>query len=76
MMPIQRKFVFGFGSKGIRSTLEVPVNIPLEQTVRDLVGRLVRAHNIPCYVEDGRSKFLALLLEPFGKPCTEWFATE
>ena len=52
-MPIQRKFVFNFGSKGVRSTLEVPVNIPLEQTVRDLVGRLVRAHNIPCYVEDG-----------------------
>ena len=45
--------MFSFGSKGVRSTLEVPINIPLEQTVRDLVGRLVRAHNIPCYVEDG-----------------------
>ena len=51
--------MFSFGSKGVRSTLEVPINIPLEQTVRDLVGRLVKAHNIPCYVEDG--KFWAFL---------------
>ena len=53
MMSVEKEFVFSFGSKEMNSTLKVPITIPLEQTVSDLVGRLIKAHNIPCYVEDG-----------------------
>ncbi len=54
-MFVEKQFVFTFGSKGVSSTLTVPVPIPLEQTVDDLAGRLIKAHNIPCYVEDGET---------------------
>ncbi len=51
---IEKDFIFIFECKDARSTLKVPVSIPLEQSVNDLVGRLVKAHNLPCYTEDGR----------------------
>lgn len=55
-MPVstEKDFVFKFSSKGLDSTLTIPVVIPLRQPVNDLVGRLVKAHNLPCYVEDGK----------------------
>ncbi|KAL3877610.1 hypothetical protein ACJMK2_035304 [Sinanodonta woodiana] len=54
----QQEFVFHFSCKGTNSKLTVPVTIPLKQTVSDLVGRLVNAHNLPCFVEKDLSKSL------------------
>ncbi len=53
-MHVEKSFTYTFGSRGVSSTLTVPVTIPLEQTVEDFVGRLIKAHNIPCFVEDGK----------------------
>lgn len=45
-------FRYQFRSKDLTSTLTVPVTIPGPQPASDLVGRLVNAHNLPCYVEE------------------------
>lgn len=45
-------FRYQFRSKDLTSTLTVPVTIPSPQPASDLVGRLVNAHNLPCYVEE------------------------
>lgn len=48
------EFRYQFSSKGLTSNLTVPVTIPAPQPASDLVGRLVNAHNLPCYVEEGK----------------------
>lgn len=45
-------FRYQFRSKDLTSTLTVPVTISSPQPASDLVGRLVNAHNLPCYVEE------------------------
>ncbi|XP_061175241.1 protein C12orf4 homolog [Saccostrea echinata] len=45
-------FQYQFTSKNLTSTLTVPVTIPSPQSASDLVGRLINAHNLPCYVEE------------------------
>ncbi|KAL5018621.1 hypothetical protein ScPMuIL_004343 [Solemya velum] len=57
-LAVEKEFVFTFSSKDQKSTLKVPVTIPLQQSASDLVGRLVAAHNLPCYVEDDLKKSL------------------
>ena len=54
-MPLstEKEFTYTFSSKDLKSTLRVPVVIPQEQDARDLTGRLVFEHNLPCYIEDG-----------------------
>lgn len=49
-------FHYQFRSKDLTSTLTVPVTIPNPQPASDLVGRLVNAHNLPCYVEEGKKR--------------------
>lgn len=50
---VKKDFRFEFSSKELKSTLTVPVTIPLSQTsVREFVGRLIIAHDLPCYVQD------------------------
>lgn len=49
-------FRYQFRSKDLTSTLTVPVTIPSPQPASDLVGRLVNAHNLPCYVEEGKKR--------------------
>ena len=51
---VQKEFTFKFGDNGHKSTLRVPVPIPLPQSVEDLAGRLINAHKLPCYVEQGK----------------------
>jgi hypothetical protein len=46
-------FTYRYHSKDVTSTLTVPVTIPIPQSLSDLVGRLVNAHNLPCYLEEG-----------------------
>ncbi|XP_041363470.1 protein C12orf4 homolog [Gigantopelta aegis] len=48
---VEKEFVFTFRSKNLRSTLTVPVTIPLPTSVSEFVGRVVLAHNLPCFVE-------------------------
>ena len=47
------KFSYQFSSNGTRYHLRVPVRGPLNGVrARELASRLVRAHNLPCYLED------------------------
>lgn len=41
-----------FKSSSTVSTLSVPVVVPLAISSREFVGRLMSAHDLPCYVED------------------------
>ncbi|CAH1257098.1 C12orf4 [Branchiostoma lanceolatum] len=49
---LEKDFVFQFKNGSQKSCLTVPLRLPLECSARDLRGRLVAAHNLPCYVED------------------------
>lgn len=62
-------FHYQFRSKDLTSTLTVPVTIPNPQPASDLVGRLVNAHNLPCYVEEGKKRKI------FSKKCWEKWAS-
>lgn len=62
------EFRYQFSSKGLTSNLTVPVTIPAPQPASDLVGRLVNAHNLPCYVEeDLKSKLEKFVTEETNK---------
>ncbi|XP_035674348.1 protein C12orf4 homolog [Branchiostoma floridae] len=49
---VEKDFVFQFKNGSLKSCLTVPLRLPPECSARDLRGRLVAAHNLPCYVED------------------------
>lgn len=53
-LTVEREFVYTFTSKDQESELRVPVTIPYQQDARDLTGRLVYEHNLPCYIEAGK----------------------
>ncbi|XP_072034922.1 LOW QUALITY PROTEIN: FERRY endosomal RAB5 effector complex subunit 3-like [Amphiura filiformis] len=50
--PIEKTFQFNFKTKKLLSKLTVPIQIPLDISTREFVGRLVHAHNLPCFVEE------------------------
>lgn len=61
-------FHYQFRSKDLTSTLTVPVTIPNPQPASDLMGRLVNAHNLPCYVEeDLKNKLEKFMTEETNK---------
>ena len=47
-------FVYQFRQNGKKHILRVPVPIPLKATVKELAYRIIQAHRIACYVEDGK----------------------
>ncbi|XP_071809062.1 FERRY endosomal RAB5 effector complex subunit 3-like [Asterias amurensis] len=49
---VDKEFKFQFKTKELYSKLRVPVPIPLGISTREFVGRLVTAHNLPCFVEE------------------------
>ncbi|XP_053380713.1 protein C12orf4 homolog [Mercenaria mercenaria] len=51
-LSIKKEFIYTFTSKDEESVLRVPVDIPYSQPARDLTGRLVFEHNLPCYIEN------------------------
>ncbi|OWF51817.1 protein C12orf4-like [Mizuhopecten yessoensis] len=49
---VKKEFEFEFRSKEHKSRLTIPITIPLSQTsIKEFVGRLITAHDLPCYVE-------------------------
>lgn len=57
-LTVEREFVYTFLCKDEESTLRVPIPIPYGQDARDLTGRLVYEHNLPCYIEEGEGKHM------------------
>ena len=51
---VEKTFLFTFKTKQLLSKLTVPVQIPLDISTQEFVGRLVHAHNLPCFVEEGK----------------------
>ncbi|XP_013416133.1 protein C12orf4 homolog [Lingula anatina] len=66
---LQKNFVFAFSNQGTKSTLKVPIPIPLDTTAESLAGRLIAAHNIPCYVE---ADLLKKLKEFLAEETEKW----
>ena len=48
----RRPFVFRYPSNSKVYELKVPVKIPYSRDVRELAVRLIRGHDLPCYLED------------------------
>ena len=48
----QPSFVFRYPSNGRVYELKVPIKIPYSRDVRELAVRLIRGHDLPCYLED------------------------
>ena len=58
---IEKTFLFTFKTKRLLSKLTIPVQIPLDISTQEFVGRLVQAHNLPCFVEEGKFKYTKTL---------------
>lgn len=46
--------MFRFSSKQLNAELYVPIKIPLNVTVKEQVGRIIHAHNLPHFIENGK----------------------
>lgn len=57
------KFTYQFSSNGTRYHLHVPVPGQLgRERAQELASRLVRAHNLPCYLEEELSSQLEVFV--------------
>ncbi|XP_074648788.1 FERRY endosomal RAB5 effector complex subunit 3-like [Tubulanus polymorphus] len=67
-LTVERDFVYTYRSKEERCTLTAPVTIPLETSIDDLVGRLIKAHCLPCFAVNGlKTSLTAFQAEETGK---------
>lgn len=48
----ERRFHFQFSSGGTSYELSVPLRLPFRGEARELAVRLIRCHNLPCYLEE------------------------
>ncbi|KAK6170121.1 hypothetical protein SNE40_018593 [Patella caerulea] len=60
---IEKEFSFTFTSKDEKSTLTVPVTIPVNVSTEEFMGRLILSHNLPCYIEDDLKNSLSKFIE-------------
>ena len=47
-------FQFTFKTRGLKSTLSVPLTLPLNQSVEEFSECLIKEHDLPCFVEKGK----------------------
>ena len=45
-------FTYQFSAKGSTYRLRLPLKLPFREDARELAVRLMRAHGVPCYLED------------------------
>ncbi|XP_007577713.1 ferry endosomal RAB5 effector complex subunit 3 [Poecilia formosa] len=58
-----REFVFEFKAGKNICVLRVPLQLPVQLNIRDLHGRLMLLHKIPCYIEDELKAALSAFME-------------
>ncbi|XP_027885978.1 ferry endosomal RAB5 effector complex subunit 3 isoform X1 [Xiphophorus couchianus] len=58
-----REFVFEFKAGKNTCVLRVPLQLPVQLNIRDLHGRLMLLHKIPCYIEDELQAALSAFME-------------
>lgn len=47
-----RDLLYSYRSNGTSYRLRVPLSLPFTGDARELSLRLIKAHNLPCYLED------------------------
>ncbi|GFS13853.1 protein C12orf4 homolog [Elysia marginata] len=47
---VEKDFIYTFDTKTTHSKLKVPITLPISISYREFVARLVRAHNLPCFI--------------------------
>lgn len=55
---VEKDFTYTFETKTSHSKLTVPITLPINISYREFVARLVRAHHLPCFIEDDLEKKL------------------
>ncbi|XP_033127640.1 protein C12orf4 homolog [Anneissia japonica] len=72
---MENDFQFSFKYKGTYSKLSVPISFPLEGGVDEFVGRLMTAHNLPCFIQselqNSLTAFLAKGTATYHDTCAE-----
>uniref|UniRef100_A0A3P8RKM3 FERRY endosomal RAB5 effector complex subunit 3 n=1 Tax=Amphiprion percula TaxID=161767 RepID=A0A3P8RKM3_AMPPE len=59
----EKEFVFEFRAGKHTCVLRVPLQVPVQENIRDLHGRLMLLHRIPCYIEDELRTSLSSFIE-------------
>uniref|UniRef100_A0A3Q1FTR7 FERRY endosomal RAB5 effector complex subunit 3 n=1 Tax=Acanthochromis polyacanthus TaxID=80966 RepID=A0A3Q1FTR7_9TELE len=59
----EKEFVFEFRAGKHSCVLRVPLQVPVQENIRDLHGRLMLLHRIPCYIEDELKASLSSFIE-------------
>ena len=54
-------FVYSFHQAGKQLVLKIPVQIPLDATIKELGYRIINCHPVACYNEEGEA-FLSQLI--------------
>lgn len=54
--PKTRDFFYTYRSNGTNYRLRVPLTLPFTGDARELSLRLIKAHNLPCYLEESLRK--------------------
>lgn len=55
----EKEFVFEFRAGKHNCVLKVPLQLPVQENISDLHGRLMLLHKIPCYLESGEIVILS-----------------
>ncbi|TDH09155.1 hypothetical protein EPR50_G00083720 [Perca flavescens] len=59
----EKEFVFEFRAGKHNCVLKVPLQFPVQENIRDLHGRLMLLHKIPCYIENELKTSLSDFME-------------
>ncbi|XP_078113989.1 ferry endosomal RAB5 effector complex subunit 3 isoform X2 [Sander vitreus] len=59
----EKEFVFEFRAGKHNCVLKVPLQFPVQENIRDLHGRLMLLHKIPCYIENELKTSLSNFME-------------
>ncbi|KAF1387260.1 hypothetical protein PFLUV_G00103520 [Perca fluviatilis] len=60
---VEKEFVFEFRAGKHNCVLKVPLQFPVQENIRDLHGRLMLLHKIPCYIENELKTSLSDFME-------------
>lgn len=51
----ERDYVYEFNAGNQHLVLTVPLKFPVQENVSHLHGRLMLLHNLPCFIENGKT---------------------
>jgi len=51
------EFTFNFSIHQNQCVLRIPITLPLKESVRELMYRVIASHNVPCYIHNGKKSY-------------------